>query len=245
MAVLHDIHDIHDINDIKDRLIEVILDHHASIKNQNTLTLNSLRIRIDERNSTLQKELNLLIQESMKEDSIELPLIQFLLRTILLLELVTQADVFLNAHQQQHIKTTLGALLMTCHDLLSSKMHNPYVNIGLQIVDKLKNQIDLHAIQEEEILFQISKFIDAYQVKVEPKHLRSENERLKLEMQQLQVRFANLERQNSTLKEELTKNGIRRPITKLPSPDPRVFGPLFTRPTMPGKVSEMPEPRFR
>lgn len=231
------------LHDIKDRLIEVILDHHTSTGNQETLSLNSLRVRVEERYSTLQKELNLLIQESTKEESLELPLIQFLLKTILLLELVTHADVFLNADQQQHIKTTLCALLTTCHGLLSTKEQDSYVKIGLQIVDKLKDQIDLHTIQEEEIIDQISRFIDAYQIEVEPKHLRSENERLKLEMQQLQVRLANLERQNSTLKAELTQNGIRRPITKPSLTPPSVFAPLFTPPATPRKGSNM-EPRL-
>lgn len=164
------------LHTIKDRLIEVILNQHSLTKKTNTPSLESLKASILEPNLSLKTELNRLIEESTTKDKADLPLLNFLLQIVVLLNSFTHTNAFLDANQQKHVKeilidlfTTLNVLCITrqtstyklkpgleFRGFLDSKDNSGYSHIGEQISEKLRGLWNIETTDAEDELIPLT-----------------------------------------------------------------------------------------
>ena len=250
---------------IKDKLIEVILEQHSFTGNPDTPSLKSLQ------KGVLNNELTRLIEESTKDDKTDLPLLNFLLPVIVLLNSFTHSNAFLKEDQQMHVKevlvelfTTLNTLCVTsqtsvyrsksniaCQGFLNSS--NTYSHIGETISEKLKGvwdleetNADIDGIEDEADKFIPSKvdlLVLSYQNKVEPEHLRSENERLQLELAEKNKLIAVLRLKLSAAMETSATAAPLAPNPARGHVQPPLFrGHYQQSPAVTNKASQTPPP---
>lgn len=197
---------------IKDRLIEVILEQHASTGNSDTPSLGSLQPEV------LNNELTHLIEKTTIKDQANIPLLNFLRNISVLLNSFTHANAFLDEAQQSHVKSVLVELftaLSTLCETSQTSIHtstsgiachgflNPdgtYSHIGEQISTRLKPLWNLEETKAEIdqidgaeetnpnglVSSKVDILLQDYQKEVEPAHLRVEIERLKSELAEIE-----------------------------------------------------------
>lgn len=216
-----------DLHTIRDRLIAVIKQCSFS-KNQSMMSLDSptsaepktdlpLKLMLENLihnvgyhevpDSSLLPLKQAIDRATAKEDHSDVPILKFLLKTILLLDSFTNMDVELDADNIQAIKTNLTTLFATLNTLSVKNITNfsvydgfnlrgfldtdvtddtgKYSSIGEQIYVQLKPIINIASTDPDDIPDRVNAFIESYQKKIEPQLLRLENCRLTLKVERL------------------------------------------------------------
>ena len=229
-----------DLHTIRDRLIAVIKQCSFS-KNNSTMSLDSptsaepktdLPIKLMLENlihnignhevpdSSLLPLKQAIDRATAKEDHSDVPILKFLLKTILLLDSFTKMDVELDADNIQAITTSLTTLFTTLNTLSMKNITNflesdgfnlrgfldtddtgKYSSIGEQIYVQLKPIINIASTDPDDIPDRVNAFIQSYQKKIEPELLRQENCRLTLEVERLTTEIKKIQSEHLRLTE--------------------------------------------